>query len=102
MEPSVLSTVFSTNFFKVSKGLCQGCPLSPFLFILAVEIRDFKIRDATAVRRRAPEVNFHRGGMLRMLRQTVVPMASRHVENVKFEVLALRRKREYYPFQFAK
>ena len=34
--------------------------------------------------------------------QAVVPMASRRDENVKFEVLALRRKHEYFPFQFAK
>ena len=32
-----------TNFFKASRGLCQGCLLSPFLYILMVESLSHKL-----------------------------------------------------------
>ena len=35
---------FCTNPFKLSRGVTQGCPLSPYLFILSVEILACKIR----------------------------------------------------------
>ena len=35
---------FMTKYFKVSQGVPQGCPLSPLLFVLAVEMLALKIR----------------------------------------------------------
>lgn len=43
-ESVAMNNGFSTNYFKISRVVCQGCPLSPFLFILAVEILACKIQ----------------------------------------------------------
>ena len=33
-----------TNYFKISRGVQQGCPLNPYLFILSVELLALKLR----------------------------------------------------------
>ena len=44
IESAVLNNGFLTNWFKPSRGLRQGCPLFPFLFILSAELLTNKIR----------------------------------------------------------
>ena len=44
VESAVLNNGYMTNWFKPSKGVRQGCPLSPFLFILSAELMSIKLR----------------------------------------------------------
>ena len=50
IESAVVNNGFVTKWFKPSKGVRQGCPLSPYLFVMSTEILSNKIRQNTDIK----------------------------------------------------
>ena len=44
-ESCIMNNSWASNFFSVHRGVRQGCPLSPYLFIFSAEILAKTIRE---------------------------------------------------------
>ena len=54
-QSCILNNGWTSNFFALNRGVRQGCPLSPYLFVLSVEVLAYAIRKKKEIRGR------HRG-----------------------------------------
>ena len=49
-QSCILNNGWASNFFVLNRGVKQGCPLSPYLFILSVEVLANAIREKNEIR----------------------------------------------------
>ena len=50
IESAVMNNGFATNWFRPTRGVRQGCPLSPYLFILGAEILSNRLRQTAEIK----------------------------------------------------
>ena len=49
-ESCVLNNGWASDFFEIQRGVRQGCPLSPYLFVLSVEVLAKAIRENKSIK----------------------------------------------------
>jgi len=49
IESGAINNGFMTNWFRPSRGVRQGCPLSPYLLVLSTEVLSSKIRQEPSI-----------------------------------------------------
>ena len=49
-ESCVLNNGWASGFFEIQRGVRQGCPLSPYLFVLSVEVLAKAIRENKSIK----------------------------------------------------
>ena len=50
IESTVINNGHTSQYFKLSRGIRQGCPVSPYLFIIAVEVMAIYIRQSKDIK----------------------------------------------------
>ena len=50
IESCVLNNGWASNFFELTRGVRQGCPLSPYVFLLSAEIMAENVRKTKEIR----------------------------------------------------
>jgi len=50
IESCVLNNGWARNYFTSERGVRQGCPLSPYIFIVCAEILGYKIRENKGIK----------------------------------------------------
>ena len=50
IQSTIINNGHTSEYFKLSRGIRQGCPISPYLFIIAVEVMAIYIRQSKDIK----------------------------------------------------